>query len=359
MLTSKRIYGLDVARSLAIFIMIFVNFQTVLAKETTEGWLVVFFNLLHGKGSALFVVLAGVGISLMLKSALDSNNLKLLRDKKLILLKRSMFLFVLGMLSLPFWTADILHFYGFFISLGVLVVGYKTHWLWVWIASLIIIYPLILDVVNYDTGWDWKTLEYEGLWEPIGFLRNLFINGFHPVLPWVAFVFAGIWLGRQDLLDRVVQKRILIASMTLFVIIQIVSYLLMDFALTNSMFTQEDAIAMFGTEPMPPMPFYMVSAISLSFGIIIFSIIITEKYRNSRLLYAFGVSGQLALTHYIGHLIIGILGLYLLFGEKMLSLISVFWYALALCFISILFSLAWKKHYDKDPLSMLMRYFSG
>jgi uncharacterized membrane protein YeiB len=149
--------------------MIFVNFETVFAKETTEGFLSVFFMLIHGKGAALFVVLAGVGISLMLKFALDNDNSKLLKHKKTILLKRALFLFVLGLFCLWFWPADILHYYGFYISLGVLFVSYKSHWLWLWIVALVMIYPMILEVVDYDMGWNWKTLEYEGFWEMRGF----------------------------------------------------------------------------------------------------------------------------------------------------------------------------------------------
>ncbi len=306
MLVSKKIYGLDVARSLAIFIMIFVNFETVFAKETTEGFLSVFFTILHGKGAALFVVLAGVGISLMLKFSLNSDNWELLKHKKTILLKRALFLFVLGLFCLWFWPADILHYYGFYISLGVLFVGYKSHWLW--IVALVMIYPMILEVVDYDMGWNWKMLEYEGFWELTGFLRHLFINGFHPLLPWVAFVFAGIWLGRVSLLNRVVQKRILILSITIFVITQIISNILLKMALSSDMFTLEDAIAIFGTEPMPPLPLYMISSISLSFFIIVLCIIIAEKYRHSRFVYVSVVSGQLALTHYVGHIVIGVLG---------------------------------------------------
>ncbi len=63
------------------------------------------------------MVLAGVSVSLMLKSALDSDNRELLKYKKIVLFKRALFLFV----------------------------GYKSHWLW--IVALVMIYPMLLEVV--------------------------------------------------------------------------------------------------------------------------------------------------------------------------------------------------------------------
>ena len=355
----ERIEGFDVARSLAIFIMVFVNFETVLAKESTQGLMFEFFNLLHGKGAALFVVLAGAGMSLMLKSVINGSNSKLLWHKQSILLKRALFLFIFGLFCIPFWPADILHFYGFFIFFGVLVANYKTRWLWTWVVILILIYPIILDIVDYDTGWDWKTLEYEDFWQPVGFLRNLFSNGFHPLIPWVAFVFSGIWLGRLDLLNCTIQRYILIISASLFIVLQIISTLLIRVTQSNSMLTQEDVIALFGTQPMPPLPLYMFSAISLSFTIVILCIMLAEKFRGNHLLHILIVNGQLALTLYIGHIIVCLIGVHLFFGENNLSLSFVFWCALIFCLVSIIFSLAWRKRYTKGPLSMLMRYFSG
>lgn len=357
--TNPRIIGLDVARSLAIFIMVFVNFQMVLAKETTQGWLPVFFDLLHGKGAALFVILAGAGISLMLKSSLEERDSKKLWIKKTILLKRAAFLFVFGLLILPLWPADILHFYGFFIPFGVLVAQYRSRWLWSGTAVLVLTYPFVLDIVNYDAGWDWEALEYEDLWTPVGFIRNLFINGFHPVIPWVSFIFSGIWLGRQALLNRSVQYRILLISGSIFVLIEITSHVLVSAALSSKLFLLEDAIALFGTQPMPPLPLYMASTTSLSFIIIILCIIITEKFHDNRWLEALMVSGQLALTHYVLHIMVGMLSLYLFFGERNLSLTFTFCYALGFCIASAVFSIAWQKHYSRGPMSWLMRHFSG
>ena len=73
--------------------MVFVNFEMVLAKAITQGWLSVFFDSPHGKGAALFAVLAGAGISLMLRSALEKHNSEKLWLKQSVLLKSAAFLY--------------------------------------------------------------------------------------------------------------------------------------------------------------------------------------------------------------------------------------------------------------------------
>ena len=63
---NKRIIGLDVARCLAIFGMVIVNYREALGEpEDGPAWLVSFSSNIEGKASATFVVLAGIGLSLL------------------------------------------------------------------------------------------------------------------------------------------------------------------------------------------------------------------------------------------------------------------------------------------------------
>jgi hypothetical protein len=63
---NTRIVGYDLARALAIMGMVVVNFKVVMgASEAGPDWLVWLVNLLEGRAAATFVVLAGVGMSLI------------------------------------------------------------------------------------------------------------------------------------------------------------------------------------------------------------------------------------------------------------------------------------------------------
>ncbi len=356
---SNRIKGFDIARGIAVFIMIFVNFEMVLAEKDTPGIYHNIFSFLHGKGAALFVVLAGVGISLMVKSARLSKDKEALKNKQNLLFKRAAFLFVFGLLYLPLWPADILHFYGFYLSIAALMSVSKSKWLWATIVLLILVYPLILMVVDYETGWDWNTTEYPDFWTFVGFLRNLFVNGFHPVIPWVAFVLAGLWLGRQNLVNKKRRNRILFISVFVLIIVQFFSRVSIQFTVSNQLLNIEDAIALLGTTPMPPLPLYMISGIVISYILIILCIIITEQFKKNKWIEALAITGQIAFTHYVGHVIIGMVSIYLLVGENGLSIGLTFWYAFVYCIISILFSLSWRKRHQRGPMAILMRKITG
>ena len=49
-----------------------------------------------------------------------------------------------------------------------------------------------------DKVW-YQDISYEGIATPAGFARNLFFNGWHPVLPWLSFLLFGMVLGRLEL----------------------------------------------------------------------------------------------------------------------------------------------------------------
>jgi uncharacterized protein len=355
----QRIKGYDIARAIAVFIMVIVNFNLVLTRVDDVGVLSNILRLLQGKGAALFVVLAGVGVSLMINTSLVNKDKIKLKEKRNILLKRALFLFVFGLIYMPLWPADILHYYGLYIVICVLLMNSEAIKLWVAIVLLVVVYPLILGLINYEIGWNWTINEYVDFWTINGFLRNLFINGFHPVIPWVAFMLVGIWLGRQDMNDKNHRNSILWVSVVVFVIVQMVSNKLIDMAVYFIELPIEDAIAIFGTKPMPPMPLFMISGISWSFIIIIICIWLAEKMERKKLLDHLVKTGQMAFTHYILHVVVGVLSAYLIFGENNLSTLHTFLYAISFCVALIVFSVIWLKKFKKGPVSMFMRAITG
>ena len=67
---NTRIIGYDVARAIAILGMVLVNFKIVMWDgETGPYWLAWLVSLLEGRAAAIFVILAGVGLSLLSQRA--------------------------------------------------------------------------------------------------------------------------------------------------------------------------------------------------------------------------------------------------------------------------------------------------
>jgi len=231
-----RILGYDLARALAVFGMVIVNFKIVMgAGEKGPAWLATLAGLLDGRAAATFVVLAGAGISLLSRRARMSGNRARLSQDRGTLWKRALFLFVLGSLYTPVWPADILHFYGVYIAAAAFLLSAPTKRLLGCAAALIAAFCALMFLFDYEKGWDWSTLSYAVLWAPAGMVGHIFFNGFHPVVPWLAFLLLGMILGRQDMRSPAVRRRVFVWGVGVAV------------------------AAAFGTGPMPPMPLYMLA----------------------------------------------------------------------------------------------------
>lgn len=63
----NRLIGIDFARALALFGMVIVNFKLAMNADIGTPQLIEFAALLEGRASALFVILAGIGIALLTK----------------------------------------------------------------------------------------------------------------------------------------------------------------------------------------------------------------------------------------------------------------------------------------------------
>lgn len=357
---NKRIIGYDFARGLAIIGMVFVNFKVVMVAET-DDFLYKLVDLLSGKAAALFVVLAGVGMTLMYRSAERKNDVLKIRKVKIDLLKRAAFLFVVGLSYYFIWPADILHYYGLYLLIGVLFLSASRIVLQAVSILLIIAYSILLLFFNYETGWNWTILEYTDFFTIKGFLRNLFINGFHPVIPWIAFLFTGIWLGRINFNDDKKRKRVTIISLIIYVFFKSISIFLVAILTKLSPDESVEIEYLLGTSPMPPMFFYMITASSLAVFIISVSIYFSNKLSHTLFVKQMVSTGQLALSNYFFHVIIGMLAIELIFGklEYAFSIEFTFIYAVIFSILLILFSHFWRKKFARGPLELLMRKITG
>lgn len=353
---NKRIIGIDVARAFAIIGMILVNFKMVLGQHN-ETWVKHFSSLLEGKAAATFVVLAGIGIAFMTNSAVNQNNLNSIKKAKQRILKRALFLFVIGLSYIVIWPADILHFYGIYMLITLLLVKSNSKKILYTALTIVFLYPILLMFFNYEAGWDFTSLNYIDFWTLSGFLRNLFLNGFHPVLPWAAFMIVGLWFGKQDLTNNSFVKKSALYSLLIFLVIQLISKVTISFLSDGSLASTEELRSIIGTSPMPPLPVYMISGSSIAIFIIAVCILISQKFENTFIIKALTKTGQLALTFYVAHVILG-MGLIEMISSKELgehSLNFSILYGLIFSLGCIIFAIIWTKYKKSGPLEWIMR----
>ena len=71
--SAERVIGFDLARALAILGMVVVHFSLVMAADRSgPAWLTEVLGFLDGRAAATFVILAGVGVTLMSRRAVLS-----------------------------------------------------------------------------------------------------------------------------------------------------------------------------------------------------------------------------------------------------------------------------------------------
>jgi uncharacterized protein len=352
----QRIIGIDVARALAVIGMIIVNFKIVIG-ENGLGWVKSFASIFDGKAAATFVVLAGVGLALTTNSAVKNNDLAKLKVARIRIAKRALFLFILGTSYVTIWPADILHFYGIYMAITILHLTCKEKTILVSGISIIIAFPVLMMFLNYETGWNLDTLNYHDFWTFKGFMRNLFFNGFHPVIPWTAFMLFGYWFGKQDLHSDKFVKKIFWISISTFISIQLLSYVTILLLSEGNPEAAIELTEIFGTNPMPPLPIYMLNGITISFTIISSCILIAKKFKDSFIIDALNKTGQLALTFYVAHVIIGMGVIEIINPSKMGKYTVEFsvTYALVFSLLCIVFSVIWRKYKKSGPLEWMMR----
>ncbi|WP_028025380.1 DUF418 domain-containing protein [Enterovibrio calviensis] len=352
-----RVTGFDVARALAIFGMVIVNFKIAMNAETGSSLLLAFSALFEGRASALFVILAGVGVTFLTNKAREANNPDRAKKAAYALIKRGVLLVAIGLLYVPIWEADILHFYGFYFLIAAAVFMLSNQRLLLVSVGIMFAFPLLMMVFNYDANWDWDTLTYQHFWTVDGMFRHIVFNGFHPVFPWAAFLVFGMWLGRQDLSQPALRKRLFIQSMVTFVVIEAVFWGLRTIVGNGSEFelTPEEATLLFSTSIIPPLPQYMLSAASSAVMVLITCLYLSDKFSSSRIHFWLNQTGKMSLTLYVAHVIIG-LGVLEALGRLSdesieFSLLS----SLVFCIFSVIFSVVWLRFFSSGPLEWLFR----
>jgi len=337
--------------------MVVVNFKLVMgASQAGPPWLVDLAGLLEGRAAATFVVLAGAGISLLSKKAREFGDVEGLVRDRTTLLKRALFLFVVGLLYTPIWPPDILHFYGLYISVAALLLAASTRRLAGLALGLPILFMVMLFTLDYEREWNWETLAYSDFWTPAGMVRHLFFNGFHPVVPWLSFLLVGMLLGRMNILDRAVRRRIFVAGTGMTLAAEVSSGLLIRVlqAAANPR-EQADIAAILGTEMMPPAPLYMLAGSGVACAVIAACVEIGIRGEKAAWLRPLLATGELALTLYVAHVVVGMGILGALGRLEDQSLSFALGSAAAFCGAAVLFSTLWRSRFKRGPLEAILR----
>lgn len=358
---SKRLIGLDFARAWALFGMLIVNFIVITnAEHNGPTWLITVTSLFQGRASALFVLLAGIGISLMSRKAVASHDKAKIIAIRQMIWKRSLFLFVIGLLLYVMeWTGDILHYYGVYLFMAAVLITVRDRILYGLGAAILITAQCLQLVFDTFKGWGGPVpfMHYVDFWTLEGFVRNLFFNGYHPIFPWFCFFIIGLLIGRIDFHNKALRMKLLIIGASVTITMELLSKML-TYLFIPSM-GSESAEFLFSTGPILPNVLYILSAAGSAIAFLILCLFLTEKYDKGWFINAIVHTGQLTLTHYVSHVVIGIGVLIALNRLENQSLIFASIYSFCFFLFSILCSVLWRKSFSRGPIELLMRKITG
>jgi uncharacterized membrane protein YeiB len=357
----QRIIGFDVARAYAIFGMFIVNFNFCFGSFQDQTPLGQFLNLFIGNSTAIFIICAGMGVSLMTNRISAYTNAE--KEKfKSIILKRSWFLFAIGLLLYNWWPADILHFYSGYMHIAAFILFVPKRYFLLAAIIAIIIFHILLFIIPIETSWDFTTYKYADFWTIKGFLRNTFYNGWNSAFPWIAYFLLGMWLGKVNWQAPKIRAKIFTVAVVIFV--------LFEGLRKYSIYKQFDKniLDYINYNYFPPyLPFMLITA-SFALMVITVCIWLGDKFSESSIVKWLSYTGKMTLTNYVQHLTIGILILQALTGitytgflqtEMPLTPLYIFCYSIIYFIVSVVLSTIWTKKFKRGPLEMLMRKISG
>ncbi|CAM8635686.1 COG2311 Predicted membrane protein [Comamonadaceae bacterium] len=346
-MTALRLSGLDLARAWALLGMLIVNFRVALGVDNdyeAPAWLQLTVDALSGRAAALFVVLAGMGLALATRN---------LRGKELWnwVTRRSLFLAVIGGVNLMIFPPDILHYYAVYFVLGAVVLGIPRP-LWPCIAvGLTLAWPLLAINFDYNSGWNWVTLTYEPLNGVSVLLRHTLFNGWHPLIPWGAFLVWGLWLQGLRLEQTRTAQRLFVGG---------VLALLLGLAIHWAGITNLSAQwhGLLSLEPLPPSPLYVLTAGGIATALIGLALLAVRSGHSWALLTRMG---RMTLTLYLAHIFIG-MGTMEAFGMLTPSRESSLWEvtgaAALFAFLAAGFAWAWSLRFRQGPVEGVMRWLT-
>jgi uncharacterized membrane protein len=194
-----RLAGVDAARAVALAGMASVHVLPVLARDGTET---VAGAVAAGRASALFAVLAGVGIALGTGGTRPPAAGRAHAAAAAGLLVRGVLVALVGLalVELEPPVAVILAYYGLLFAVAAPLLRLRAPTLGAAAALWCLLGPVASHLLRVgSSAGPGEQPGFAALAAPGRLLRELAVTGYYPVLPWATYLLAGMAVGRSDL----------------------------------------------------------------------------------------------------------------------------------------------------------------
>src|SRR5690625_427020 len=343
--TSRRLQGLDAALALAIMGMLAVNVGP--RKEDGETQLaVLLYDVPYGRASLLFMILAGIGMSLMTKRSRETGTPLPWRT----IVWRAALLIISG-LALQMLAHDInviLTYYGVLFLCGLPLLRAPTWVLTTLATTTLFVGPVLWLYLQQQTSTTFNFFA-PSLADPLWtILHATLLTGAYPVLIWITPFLLGLVLGRLNLSSLAVQHRLIGWGMVATIIPIATSVVLV--ALNGHPTTEYGWDHLISVEAHSEMPLWMTSGCG-SAVLIIGLFLRVEPWVTHRLSWLVS-AGRLSLTIYVAHLFV--LALLVRPGPEIL--VDGYVISAAMSALFVIAAHLWWRYVGTGPLEQLLSW---
>ena len=321
----QRFASLDVARTIALFGIIVLNYHGYLNFQSTssttapsifEKWWHPFEGALANPFPVGFVMVAGMGVALLLQDVARANAhhdvSKIARahtEARWRLARRGLFLFTLGYGIEWIWAGTILPYYGAYFVVASIIATWSARKL-VALAAISAFTAAIIEWWRLDQSFDgnlttWLSPSTPNT--PRDLMIRLFIDYTHPLFPWLAFFIVGILLGRKYHDIAKFRRKLLTAAVAVAAFAYITNAIVNSLVRSDADNGVSSALMwrhLVSTQPFDRSVLYVLASLGVVVAVFLIITILCEKFHDSLVLRLAQTTGQLTLTIYLAHIFI-------------------------------------------------------
>ena len=366
----RRLPGPDVVRAAALIGVVVMNYHGYLVirgGQQGDNRVDRFFDPWDGplstRFAATFVLVAGVGVTLLTRArAADRAAITSMRWR---LARRGLLLYVTGLVFDTVWAGTILPFYGAMFAVAAVIVTWSSRWVLTLggmtavAGAAIAWWRFEQELSGHSTAW----LD-DGQRSPRALLLDVFVNGTHPLLPWLAFFTAGIVLGR--LLGSTLHGSNLLGSILLGsprwrpAALGVGTTLWVAATLVSGIVSSSDtgsgvATLLASADPFDRGVVYTASA--LGTALVAFAAIswIADRHAGRPAVEVLRVAGQMSLTLYVLHALLFNLLVDWWGWVRPTGLDTALAFAVAYWTVGLIAAWLWSRRFDRGPLEIVYR----